>query len=81
MAKVVSRIDLAGADINDQQQVDSTHDAAPWHCPLQRLVRWGILPGFWVDGIIRSGLVHEPGVLEAVAKFLMPSDSVTVESC
>jgi hypothetical protein len=23
-------------------------------------VRWGILPGFWADGIIRSRGVHDP---------------------
>jgi hypothetical protein len=23
------------------------------------VVRWGILPGFWADGIIRSGEVHD----------------------
>jgi predicted ATPase len=28
------------------------------------VVRWGILPGFWADGIIRSGEVHDhPGVV------------------
>ena len=24
------------------------------------MVRWGIVPGFWADGIIRSGEVHDP---------------------
>jgi hypothetical protein len=24
-------------------------------------MRWGILPGFWADGIIRSARVHDPG--------------------
>ncbi len=23
------------------------------------MVRWGIVPGFWADGIIRSGEVHD----------------------
>ncbi len=24
------------------------------------MVRWSIIPGFWADGIIRSGVVHDP---------------------
>jgi hypothetical protein len=42
-------------------------------------LRWGILPGFWVDGIIRSGGVHDPraraAAMPALTRSEMSADS------